>query len=187
MKNKYYVLLFQYFLLFVIIFIVLTTRCSVSSLKELISNDLADKQFMESMYFQDNILSSIKSNGQMTDLSELQFDSPKLICYFSSQTCESCVAFAAQKIKEFFPDKDANGNIIFIAANFDEKIKLQYKKLLKLGKHKTGTHLDNSMHVCYFILQNGRIEHFFIPERNYSEYTDLYLKEIQKKYFEDIQ
>lgn len=187
MKIKDYVLSFQLLLLIVIVLVSLATRYSVSSLRELISKDLADKRFMESMYIQDNILSSIKSNGQMTDLNELLFESPKLICYYSSQTCEGCVSFATQKIKEFFPDTDADPNILFVAANFDEKIKLQHKNLLKLGKHKTGTYLDISMHVCYFILQNGKIEHLFIPERNYSEYTDLYLKEIRKKYFENIQ
>ena len=60
MKIKDYVLSFQLLLLTVIVS--LATRCSVSSLRKLISKDLADKRFMESMYIQDKIECEIGQN-----------------------------------------------------------------------------------------------------------------------------
>lgn len=186
MRFKNYILLFQLLLLIVTTSISLITWYSLSLLKESISNDTADEQFMESLYIQDNILLSISNDGSLTNLEELQFESPKLICYYSSQSCGACVTFATKKIKEFFPDMDTNPDILFIASGFNEKAELKHKKLLNLGMRKMGLELEKSMSVCYFILKDGRVEHLFIPEKNYFEYTDLYLKEIQKKYFRNI-
>lgn len=183
MRIKDCMLLFQLLLLIVVAFISLFVYNSLSSLKELIAKDVANEQFMESMYVQDNLLLSITNDGSFTNLKDLQFEAPKLICYYSSQACGGCITFATQKIKEFFPD--TNPNILFVTSGFNEKVKFKHKNLLNLGMRKMGLDLEDAMFVCYFILNNGQVEHLFIPEKTYSEYTDLYLKEIQKRYFSD--
>lgn len=183
MKMRDCTLYIRITLLIVIVSVALITCYSVFSLKQYIIESSDDERFMESMYIHDNILSSIRINNQTVDLEDLKFKSPKLICFYSAQTCESCVQFATKKIKEYFSDIDTNSNVLFVAFNYSDKIKLKQKNVLKLGKRRTGTDLDDLMHVCYFIIQNGEIEHFFIPEKNYPDFTDLYLKEIQRKYF----
>ena len=183
MRIKDCMLFFQLLLLVVVISMSLSIYYSLSSLKELISKETVDKQFMESMYVQDNLSLSITNDGSSTNLKDLQFEAPKLICYYSSQACGGCITFATQKIKEFFPD--TNPNILFVTSGFNEKIKFKHKNLLNLGMRKMGLDLEDAMFVCYFILNNGQVEHLFIPEKTYSEYTDLYLKEIQKRYFSD--
>lgn len=39
------------------------------------------------------------------------------------------------------------------------------------------------MYVCYFLLINGKVQHLFIPEKKFPNYTDVYLKTMKKRYF----
>lgn len=118
-----YAFILQVLLLFTIVILSVITWRSISALEVELSKKSADENFMESMYIQDNIATSISNNGFSTTLQTLQFDKPKLICYYSSQSCGGCVEFATQKMKEFFPDMDTNPNVPFVASGFNEKIK----------------------------------------------------------------
>lgn len=155
------------------------------TLPTLKSTSYEDEKFMEEMYIQDNIGESVLNNGTQISVKNLSLGIPKLICYYSSQSCGACVDFAIKKIEEFFPNSDSD--VLFIAANFNDKMKFRNKNTLNIGTEKLGMELDTSMYVCYFVLLNGRVEHLFIPEKNYSGFTDQYLGLVKKKYFSNIQ
>lgn len=138
---------------------------------------------MERMYMEDNVRESILNNDLSVQLQTVNSDVPILICSFSSQSCGGCVDFATNKIKESFPDFGKNNQILFLASGFNKKKHFDEKKIMNLGAEKLGLEIDNSLYVCYFILFKGKVSHLFIPEKSFSNYTDIYLDEIKKRYF----
>lgn len=138
---------------------------------------------MERMYLEDNVRESILNNNLRINLQMVPSDIPILMCCYSSQSCGGCVDFAIDKIKEEFVDFETNTQILFLASGFNEKRGFRERNTVNVGQEKLGLEIDNSMYVCYFILHKGQVTHLFIPEKNYSNYTDIYLKEIKKRYF----
>ena len=59
------------------------------SLEKSIS-DWENEHFIEEMYIQDNITASVICSDNSIGVKELKLSEPRLICYYSSQSCDAC-------------------------------------------------------------------------------------------------
>ena len=105
------------------------------------------------------------------------------VCYYSAQSCGICVEYALNKIKESFEPTDMGQCVWFLTSDFNPKMKFSEEGTINLGKKKSGLKIEGSMYVCYFLLINGKVQHLFIPEKKFPNYTDIYLKTMKKRYF----
>lgn len=146
-------------------------------------NDDESKRFIEEMYIQDNITLATSCNGLPFNLKNLNTDLSKVICYYSAQSCDTCINYAKTKLKEVFPNADKDSTLIYIVTNYREHEKFKEKNTINIGRKKMNLLVDDANLVCYFVAYKGIVENLFIPEKNYEKYTNTYLEQIQKRYF----
>ena len=137
---------------------------------------------IERMYIEDNIYEASMNNGLELDLPWIHLDTV-FVCYYSAQSCGICVEYALNKIKESFEPTDMGQCVWFLTSDFNPKMKFSEEGTINLGKKKSGLKIEGSMYVCYFLLINGKVQHLFIPEKKFPNYTDIYLKTMKKRYF----
>lgn len=65
------------------------------SLEKSIS-DWENEHFIEEMYIQDNITASILCSNNLIDIEGLKLSEPRLVCYYSSQSCDACLNYAKE-------------------------------------------------------------------------------------------
>lgn len=100
-------------------------------------------------------------------------------------SCGTCVNFAMSKIDEYFLDSEQNPQIVFIASDFNERTNVKRQNTIRLSSRNIEMPINESAVVCYFILQNNIVSHFFIPEKEFDNYTNVYLTEVRKKFFRE--
>lgn len=173
------------FLQLIFLFLILTVSATTLYLfyfsKD--KDDDKNKLFMEEMYIQDNIALATSCNGLPFNLNNLNTDSPKVICYYSAQSCGRCINYAKTRLKEVFPNANKDSTVLYIVTNYRENEKFKEKNTINIGRKKMDLLLDDANLVCYFVAYKGKVENLFIPEKNYEKYTNTYLEEIQKRYF----
>lgn len=149
--------------------------------------ELLGRISMERMYIKDNITEAVMSDGIVVDSLDVCSDRPMLVCYYSSQSCGSCVNYAIEQIDEFFPDSKygKESPVLFLVSGFDEKALFKEKNTINIGKRKLGLGIDEAMFVCYFVLNKGIAYHLFIPSKEYPEYTTTYFENVKRRYFKD--
>ena len=116
-------------------------------------------------------------------MKELKLSEPRLICYYSSQSCDACLNYAKKCIKENFSKSEEASAILYLASDYSINEKFKEGNTINIGRKKLGISLDNTSLVCFFVIVDNKIEHLFIPDRNYGKYTDTYLKQIKERYF----
>lgn len=146
-------------------------------------DDDANERFMEEMYIQDNIALATSCNGLPFKLKELNTDLPKVICYYSAQSCGKCIDYAKTRIKDVFPNADKDSTVLYVVTNYRENETFKEKNVINIGRKKLDLLVDDANLVCYFVAYKGIVENLFIPEKNYERYTDTYLEQIRKRYF----
>lgn len=151
--------------------------------KQMMSSSDDSEKWMERMYVENNIYESIRNNDCVFVVPNVSKERPLLVCYYSSLSCGTCVDFAMNKIDEYFLDSKLNPQIIFVASDFNEKTNFERQNTLRLNSRDIEMPISESTLTCYFILHNDTVSHFFIPEKTFENYTDMYLTEIKKKFF----
>lgn len=146
-------------------------------------SDWENEHFMEEVYIQDNIAASILCNNKLVGVEELKQNQPRLVCFYSSQSCGACLNFAKGRINEIFTKSEKASGVIYVASNYSKGETFREKNTINIGKEKLGISLDDTSLVCFFVIVDNKIEHLFIPDRSYEKYTDTYLKQIKAKYF----
>lgn len=146
------------------------------------ASDWENENFIEEMYIQDNIAVSILCNNVSIKLDEFKSERTRFICHYSSQSCAACVNYAKQCIKDIF--REQSSDIVYLVSDYALNEKFKDKNTINIGRKKLGVPLDDANLVYYFIIVDNRIEHVFIPDKNYPNYTESYLKQIKQRYFE---
>lgn len=100
-------------------------------------------------------------------------------------SCGTCVNSATSKIDEYFLDSEQNPQIVFIASDFNERTNVKRQNTIRLSSRNIEMPINESAVVCYFILQNNIVSHFFIPKKEFDNYTNVYLTEVRKKFFSE--
>lgn len=171
----------QLILLFAILLVSSTVLYRLYSEKS--ASDWEDEQFIEEMYIQDNIVASAMCNGLPIDIEELKSSSPQIVCYYSSQSCAACVNYAKQAIRNVFSNAGEESAVLYLATEFSPDEKFKEKNTINIGRKKLGLPLDNTSLVYFFVIIDNKIEHLFMPDKNYSSYTESYLKQIRERYY----
>ena len=92
----------QFFLLCCILVISsITFYCFYSESKQT-DLDRENEHFIEEMYVQDNLTASVLCDNSPVDIDELKSVQPRIVCYYSSQSCAACLNYAKERIREIF-------------------------------------------------------------------------------------
>lgn len=142
-------------------------------------------------YLQENLFESIVNNNSfihenVTNIINYSIDTqikPVLICRFSSLSCKSCVNFIEKKIKQHFTNIDSEP-ILFIEFEGGKESYLNGIRCINIESNKIGLSIEETNLPFLFLLIDNKVQHFFLPDINFPEYTDLYLQNIKKRYFE---
>lgn len=173
----------QFFLLCCILVISsITFYCFYSESKQT-DLDRENEHFIEEMYVQDNLTASVLCDNSPVDIDELKSVQPRIVCYYSSQSCAACLNYAKERIRENFSKHEETSALLYLASDYSKDEKFKEKNTINIGRKKLGISLDNTSLVCFFVIVDNKIEHLFIPDRNYGKYTDTYLKQIKERYF----
>lgn len=171
----------QFILLSGILIIVSITLYRLYSEKSV--SEWEDEQFLHEMYIQDNIVASVLCNDLPIDIKELKSSSPQIVCYYSSQSCAACVNYAKHAIKNAFPNVGEESSVLYLALEFSPKDKFKENNTINIGRRKLGLPLDNTSLVYYFVIVDNKVQHLFLPDKKYPEYTESYLKQIKERYY----
>ena len=183
MKN-HIITIIHTFLLVSILTIVLVSYYQERTERKQWATEIENEHFMERVYMQDNITASIIGNGFPVDIENCHFTSPKIICYYSAQSCAACINYAKEAIKKHFPDPQNDSTIVYLATNYPANYKFKEKNTINLGRKKLNLPIETVDRVFFFVIDDNRVEHIFMPERQFDEYTQLYLKQVYKRYVE---
>lgn len=92
----------QFFLLCCILVISsITFYCFYSESKQT-DLDRENEHFIEEMYVQDNLTASVLCDNSPVDIDELKSVQPRIVCYYSSQSCAACLNYAKETHKRDF-------------------------------------------------------------------------------------
>jgi len=158
------------------------------------SNDkeaIKSERFMFEMYTKQTIIEEVVNSHLYLSLPEnnvpfsIQKDIPVFVYRYSAFNCDVCVKFGNSKIEEYFSDKKDNRKLLHIISDFPSNYKIPNANVLDLQKNNLGLPLENANQPFYFVLINNYVCHVFIPDNNFPDYTDTYLQEIKKRYFEN--
>jgi hypothetical protein len=158
-----------------------------------------DENNIESMYFQNNEINGLinndikvsddiillNSDGNIRDikLSELP---PTLVFRFSEISCNHCVDYVFDKIKQHFRNYEINPNVLIIVSESRQNAAQKKKNILYLQSSNTlGLPVEKNHIPFLFLLDKGKVTHFFIPESAFDKYTEIYFKSLKKRYFSD--
>jgi hypothetical protein len=145
---------------------------------------------IEQFYYKENMYAAIENNDISMNVApiESQFNDnqPTLVCRYSAHACSICIDFAIDKMHEYFPDSNSdNLPILIIVSDMssDKKLKKYPNQTVNIAKNNLALPIEEIHVPFYFIMYQGKAQQIFIPEKNYPEYTDTYLKAIKKRYF----
>ncbi|MDR2037253.1 MAG: hypothetical protein LBQ60_04950 [Bacteroidales bacterium] len=106
----------------------------------------------------------------------------------SEDICSSCIDYAVNSVKDFFPDFSSNGNIIIFSHTIDSRIKnrIHEKKIYRCFSDDCILGLTNNIEnkPFYIITDTDRKANmFFVPNSLMPELTSRYLKIVSDRYF----
>jgi len=128
------------------------------------------EQTMENHYFLDVVKSGMDNDGIFFPLEGLKKDTV-IVCYYSSMSCTSCVMFAKEKMRSV-----VGNECVFIVYN-------AVKDRVREGEIAAETSpISKVDQVAYFVIENGVVKNYFIPEKKYPDFTDMYLLWVKEKY-----
>lgn len=180
MKKYFYILLIT---ILCIASIIIFQNHSLYQTFEVLNKENKNEGFMEKVYLLDNISEGINNNGSQILIESLKFKKPKLVCFYSAQSCGSCVLFAQEKLEQFFPYELYQDKTLYIVSGYNSTKTFNKNNTINIRNQNLGGNFQNSQFVYYFIINNDRIEHVFIPDKTYEKYTETYLELIKEKYF----
>lgn len=102
--------------------------------------------------------------------------------YYSAQSYAACINYTKKAILNYFPHSQNDSTVLFITRNFPANYKFKEKNTLNLATRKLNLPIEEVDKVFYFVVENNRIEHVFMPERQFDEYTQTYVKQIAERY-----
>lgn len=159
------------------------------------ANEKKSKCDLQEMFLYNMIFESVANEGiSITQDKYLLIESevkrlggnpqkPMLFFKYSRYDCPPCVDFAFNELEKAFNHKlDSVTQLFTLTTNYSKKIKGKIYRNIPLGSEKLGIPLDKGEIPFLFILNKGRIENIFIPDTNFPEYTEFYLKEVKKRY-----
>ena len=123
-----------------------------------------------------DIVSYFKKIGNNTN-------NPILLYRYSAFSCDICVKFGDNKLKDYFTDYKNNLDLLFIVSDFPVDEHFAYSNLINLGKTNLDLPIEQANLPFYFMLIDNKVQHVFVPDKSFPEYTDGYLKEIKRRYF----
>jgi len=142
-------------------------------------NQLMNESYSNNnIYINEEMVNRIHSNTNDSKIT--------LIYRYSALSCNTCVEFGKQKLNEYFGNYGKNKYIKEISSGFPSTIKKNNDNIIELGKNKLGIPLEKSNIPFFCILKENQIIHVFIPESKFYVYTDIYLDNIKKRYFDDL-
>ena len=100
-----------------------------------------------------------------------------LVLRFSGETCNSCIDFALERLKQTYPDFAHNDRIILLSSQVATRLKKAYygKSIYSLYNEDVELPFDQ-YRTPYFFYLRGSLEYklFFIPDQNQTKVTDFY-------------
>ncbi len=156
---------------------------------------IKSEKFTQELYTKQNVSESVINNnipiriqqdfflysdGKKADLLSSK---PILVYRFSALSCSTCVDFGKNKIQDYFSDYKNSPDLLFVASGYPSNYQVDLKNFLNIGKNSLGLPLEQTNLPFYFILIDGIVQQVFIPDKSSSEYTDIYLEEIKRRYF----
>lgn len=113
-------------------------------------------------------------------------NTPKLILYFSANTCSSCVDQTVETIESIFPGYKTNDNIVFVSPDYPVRYRINCygKKLLTLMNGKFDLPLENTTQPPFFIVVGDEMKVLSIHVVNKMNFvrTEKYLIEIANRF-----
>lgn len=85
-----------------------------------------------------------------------------------------------ESYSELFPHSQNDSTVLFVTRNFPANYKFKEKNTLNLATQKLNLPIEEVDRGFYFVVENNRIEHVFMPERQFDEYTQTYVKQKTK-------
>lgn len=150
--------------------------------REQLISQWEDEHFIEQVYMENNMVAAALTNGLPISLGDSIVRSPQIVCYYSAQSCAACINYAKKAIQNFFPNSPNDSTVLFVTRNFPANYSFKEKNTLNLGTRKLNLPIEEVDRVFYFVIEKSRIEHVFMPERQFDEYTQTYLKQIAERY-----
>ncbi|MEA4936491.1 MAG: hypothetical protein VB102_07615 [Paludibacter sp.] len=109
-------------------------------------------------------------------------DSPKLMFYFSSNTCSPCIEETIEIMKEIFPNYEETDKIVFVSPDYPARYRNNCygKKLLILDKNKLGLPIENGQQSPFFLIinKNLQVQSMHVVNKMDFSRTKEYLKDI---------
>jgi hypothetical protein len=149
-----------------------------------------DQLFFE-LYIKQNIAEGVINNHLYLNLSDkkegffVERDKPILVYRYSAINCHPCVRFGISKIEEHFAEYKNSSKVLHIISEFPSSNENPRTNVLDLQRSRLRLPVENTNQPYYFVLINNYVQHVFVPEENFPEQTDVYLREIKKRYFND--
>lgn len=111
---------------------------------------------------------------------------PRLLFYFSYNTCVPCIEETVEIIKETFSNYEQNDKIVFVSPDYPLRYSINCygKKLLRLSTGKLGLPIETGDQPPFFIVinKNMEIESIHVVNKLNFERTRKCLNEIALKY-----
>jgi hypothetical protein len=110
-------------------------------------------------------------------------DRPKLVLGLNQDMCSPCVLEVLEALKEFFPDYEANQNIIYIA-DIEQRFKDDYFNKKVVSFHNKDDFPLYGIGMPYFFIMDKDLDvkMLFITDKTSPELTKEYLKIIRERY-----
>lgn len=145
------------------------------------------KESIVDLYLYENISESVINDNILVNDSIIKqklnggsgIKKPILIWRFSSYSCGTCVEYGKNKIEEHLAADD----VLYIVSEYKDIPWTNAKNVVNLGNQSLNIPFEKTNIPFFAIYDNGIIKHFFIPDKTLSEYTDLYLRMLKKRYF----
>lgn len=195
MKKYYLNLLFGFIMIGIVIISSITLNVLLKLEKNTTNNtkveQMKSEKFVFELYMKQLIQESIISNCNFINnnsielLNQSQINEPTLVYRYSALGCNECIEYGNKKLEAYFKNYKNNKSILFVISDYVPKFnnEIQYTNYLDLQKNKLDIPIEDSNIPFYCILYNNCVSHIFIPDKNYPEYTDLYLQEIKRRFF----
>ena len=194
----------RYFVLLLFLILTFTISCIILGLlittkKEFTPKENKNLQEIERLkltfYTKQLLQESVVNDGEILNLLDKDIlnqnneifisDKPRLVYRYSALNCSSCIEFGKSKLEEHFPNFENDDDLLFIISDYPINKKVSYTNCLNLNKNNLGLSIELGNQPFYFLLINNQVEHVFIPDKSFAEYTDIYLQKIRKRYFEN--
>jgi hypothetical protein len=188
---KYYVVVLLLIIGGILIFVLVRI-----SPKNKISKDDPNNN-IESLYFQNNILTGLMNNGLTVNDDIVLFNSDgnirdiklselpsTLVFRFSSFSCNMCIDYVLEKMKKHFEHYEINPNVLIIVSESNPSAMKKWKNILHLRDSNTlGLPVERAHIPFIFLLEKGKVTHLFIPDESFDKYMEFYFKLLKDRYF----